>query len=1003
MKTWTRVGAAAIVVAASTVCALGDAPPRQAAGAELDDAMLKQQQINWELANGIVPIEGGGVATRGVCPNSVTRTPNLPIPQFVAPNPGVVTDQMTTSGDPLSNVRVRLNIPHTWQGDVIARLRHDASGIEVTLIDRPGVPELSTVGFSADNFGDNANGIPFVLDSLGFSRYDAPDVAAPGIANVTGNWLTDDQFSSLAAFDGLTANTTFTLTVSDNAGGDLGTLVRWTICSDNALGQNFPTGVGAASPNPTASGSLVTFTVQVSPAVGPPSTGLAVVTNLSAVGGSSSQAFFDNGTNGDGVPGDNVFTYQTVVTAGSGVLSLPFVVSDAQTRSSGGTIGLTIVATNDFCEAAINVPVGSSIITTNDGATNDPGLPTCSGLLTFNLGVWFTTTGNGNVLNATTCSGNTSLNTRLYVYTGSCGGFTCVGANATAAPACSPANAASVQFCSTIGQTYYILVTNDTTGTGQFELSVLDSGACLANDNCETAVNVPVGSSVVGNNIGASNDPGQPTCNALSTFNAGVWYTTTGNGNVLNVTTCGGNTTLNTRLYVYTGSCGAFTCVNAATGTTPACSPTTAASVQFCSTVGQTYYILVTNDTTGTGVFDLAVLEMGACPTNDLCENAVPVSVGDSVITNNIGATNDPGQPTCTGLSTFNAGVWFTTVGNGNNLIASTCSANTLLNTRLYVYSGSCGAFTCVGANATASPACSPANAASVRFCSTLGETYHILVTNDTTGTGQFELSVTDGGPIGCQPTGGCCVAGACSIQTGAACLDAGGSYLGDSTNCDGAGLVTTYVSNPFLSIPDNQCIASGFVTDTIVVPDNVAIADINVRVQLTHTFLGDLRIRLTNGATTVSVWERACGSNDNMDVTFDDEGAVVICATPTIGTYVPSGTGAGMLSAFDGQMSAGNWTLEICDGAGIDLGTLNTWELSIRAQDPDLCGGGPQFCDADWCQDGSVGVPDIFCFLSAWFANDPDARNYGGTNGVPAIFAFLSIWFATGTGPCTP
>ncbi len=66
-------------------------------------------------------------------------------------------------------------------------------------------------------------------------------------------------------------------------------------------------------------------------------------------------------------------------------------------------------------------------------------------------------------------------------------------------------------------------------------------------------------------------------------------------------------------------------------------------------------------------------------------------------------------------------------------------------------------------------------------------------------------------------------------------------------------------------------------------------------------------------------------------------------------------------------------------------------------------CSGGPAFCDADWCQDGSVGVPDIFCFLSAWFANDPTARNYGGNPGVPAIFAFLSIWFATGTGPCTP
>ena len=60
-------------------------------------------------------------------------------------------------------------------------------------------------------------------------------------------------------------------------------------------------------------------------------------------------------------------------------------------------------------------------------------------------------------------------------------------------------------------------------------------------------------------------------------------------------------------------------------------------------------------------------------------------------------------------------------------------------------------------------------------------------------------------------------------------------------------------------------------------------------------------------------------------------------------------------------------------------------------------------FCDADWCQDGSVGVPDIFCFLTDWFANDFDARNYGGTPGVPAIFAFLAEWFSTPQGPCAP
>jgi len=52
--------------------------------------------------------------------------------------------------------------------------------------------------------------------------------------------------------------------------------------------------------------------------------------------------------------------------------------------------------------------------------------------------------------------------------------------------------------------------------------------------------------------------------------------------------------------------------------------------------------------------------------------------------------------------------------------------------------------------------------------------------------------------------------------------------------------------------------------------------------------------------------------------------------------------------------------------------------------------------CAADFNADGTVGVQDIFAFLSAWFSNDPRA-DVDGTPGVavPDIFAFLSAWFA--------
>jgi hypothetical protein len=52
--------------------------------------------------------------------------------------------------------------------------------------------------------------------------------------------------------------------------------------------------------------------------------------------------------------------------------------------------------------------------------------------------------------------------------------------------------------------------------------------------------------------------------------------------------------------------------------------------------------------------------------------------------------------------------------------------------------------------------------------------------------------------------------------------------------------------------------------------------------------------------------------------------------------------------------------------------------------------------CSADFDGSGTVAVPDIFAFLSAWFAQDPSADfNRDSAISVPDIFAFLAAWFA--------
>lgn len=103
---------------------------------------------------------------------------------------------------------------------------------------------------------------------------------------------------------------------------------------------------GAASPSTVAPNATTLLTVSVFPAANPPSTGLTVVGNLTNIGGSASQQFFDNATNGDVTAGDNLFSYLATIpgTMGGGPTSVSAVASDAQARSTNVTINLTIDA-----------------------------------------------------------------------------------------------------------------------------------------------------------------------------------------------------------------------------------------------------------------------------------------------------------------------------------------------------------------------------------------------------------------------------------------------------------------------------------------------------------------------------------------------------------------------------------------------------------------------------------------------------------------------------------
>lgn len=134
---------------------------------------------------------------------------------------------------------------------------------------------------------------------------------------------------------------------------------------------------------------------------------------------------------------------------------------------------------------------------------------------------------------------------------------------------------------------------------------------------------------------------------------------------------------------------------------------------------------------------------------------------------------------------------------------------------------------------------------------------------------------------------------------------------------------------------------ATSTVSSTLTINDDINVLDLNViNVVGTHDWLDDLELSLIRGATTVPLFGRQCGNNDDFDFGFDDESSSTLVCPPVNGdNLAPSGA----LSTFDNQTAAGDWTLNIQDVyPTADGGVLQSWALEIctvagPAQAPDI------------------------------------------------------------------
>ncbi|MBH0037981.1 S8 family serine peptidase [Pseudoalteromonas sp. SWN166] len=114
-----------------------------------------------------------------------------------------------------------------------------------------------------------------------------------------------------------------------------------------------------------------------------------------------------------------------------------------------------------------------------------------------------------------------------------------------------------------------------------------------------------------------------------------------------------------------------------------------------------------------------------------------------------------------------------------------------------------------------------------------------------------------------------------------------------------------TYSSAASIEIPDNDPEGASSV---INISDDLTVFGTTADVDITHTYSGDLVVKLISAqGTEVTLQSSVGGGNDDIVKSFSSD-------------------------AFNGEVASGDWTLQVEDTAAADTGTINGWSLTLSA-----------------------------------------------------------------------
>ncbi len=183
-------------------------------------------------------------------------------------------------------------------------------------------------------------------------------------------------------------------------------------------------------------------------------------------------------------------------------------------------------------------------------------------------------------------------------------------------------------------------------------------------------------------------------------------------------------------------------------------------------------------------------------------------------------------------------------------------------------------------------------------------------------------------------------------------CIDLNHPACGLEIRCCGCeeGISQQVLFDPPLAIPDGDPVG---ITSSIDVLTSRIVVDLDIYLEINHSWVGDLVVTLTHKATTATLIHRpgdpatpgGCDSDLSCEkrIYLNDQAAVSIeCSPDDCETCFPGGQVQDYsyipneaLTAFNGHDAFGEWEIAVADLNGGDVGEICSWGIIVVGAGP--------------------------------------------------------------------